>query len=175
MEKAHKIVADFIIKYLRENNLDTLTKVIAGGKYVPRGETYLLNVEEQIAEIKEDIYNAVWYLWEFFERYEEDIFSKIWIGRYDYDKEDVEVFYVFCIDNQYIKCIYNCDNSNLILVEPKLKHFGKIDLNWFNTQLERNFQSDISEVLQDIKNHIEPLETNQDWVETAKMKIIKNI
>jgi len=165
MNKAHQIVADFIIKYLRENNLDKLTKVIAGGVYVPRGETYVLNVEEQIAEIKEDVYIAVWYLCEFLNSYEDDIFSKIFIGRYDYDKEDAEEFYVFCIDNQYIKCIYNHNTDDLILVEPKLKHFGKINMNWFNEQLERNFQSDISEVLQDIKNHIEPLETNQDWVE----------
>lgn len=160
MNKAHQIVADFIISYLHYNNLDKLTEVLADGVTLPRGERYLLNIEEQTAEIKEDVYIAVWYLCEFFQRYEEDIFSKIWMGRYDYDKDDAEEFYIFCIDNQYIKC-----TNDLILVEPKLKHFGKIDMNWFNEQLERNFHSDISEVLQDIKNHIEPLETNQDWVE----------
>jgi hypothetical protein len=159
MKKSHEIVANFLISYLLNNNLDKLTEVIAGGKYVPRGETYVLDIEEQTKEIKEDIYTSVWYLCEFLRHYEPEIFySGVFI-------QSTEDGYIVKIDNHYIKCIYNHETDDLILVEPKFKHFGKIDMNWFNEQLERNFQSDISEVLQDIKNHIEPLETNQDWVE----------
>ena len=37
--------------------------------------------------------------------------------------------------------------------------------NWFNEQFERNVQSNVEEVLQDIKNHITPLETKDVWIE----------
>lgn len=100
---------------------------------------------------------------EFLNSHEEEIFSKIFIGRYE--SEDVETYYIFYIDNNFIKCVYDWRKSSLVLVKNQITSFGKIDLNWFNEQIERNFQSNDTEVLQDIKNHITPLETKDVWIE----------
>jgi hypothetical protein len=159
MKKAHEIVANFLINYLQNNNLDKLTEVIAGGKYVPRGEKYVLDIEEQIKEIKENIYTAVWYLCEFLQNYEPEIFySGVLI-------QSTEDGYIVKIDNHYIGCIYNHETDDLILVERQGKNFGKIDMNWFNEQIKNNSYSDVAEVLQDVKNHITEIETNYSWVE----------
>ena len=164
MNKAHEIVAEFLTNYLRNNNLDKLTEVLASGATLSRGVKYVLDVEKQIAEIKEDVYNAVWYLMEFLQDYQEDIFYKeLFVGRYDYGEDDEYV--ILHIDNHFIKIIYNSDESSLVLVQKEITSFGKIDLNWFNEQIERNFQSNVAEVLQDIKNHITPLETKDVWIE----------
>ena len=150
--------------YLRNNNLDKLTEVLASGATLSRGVKYVLDVEKQIAEIKEDVYNAVWYLMEFLRGYQEDIFYKeLFVGRYDWGEDDEYV--ILYIDNNFIKIIYNSDESSLVLVQKEITSFGKIDLNWFNEQIERNFQSNVEEVLQDIKNHITPLETKDVWIE----------
>ena len=164
MNKAHEIVAEFLTNYLRNNNLDKLTEVLASGATLSRGVKYVLDVEKQIAEIKEDVYNAVWYLMEFLRGYQEDIFYKeLFVGRYDWGEDDEYV--ILYIDNNFIKIIYNSDESSLVLVQKEITSFGKIDLNWFNEQIERNFQSNVEEVLQDIKNHITPLETKDVWIE----------
>ena len=164
MDKAHEIVAEFLTNYLRNNNLDKLTEVLASGATLSRGVKYVLDVEKQIAEIKEDVYNAVWYLMEFLRGYQEDIFYKeLFVGRYDWGEDDEYV--ILYIDNNFIKIIYNSDESSLVLVQKEITSFGKIDLNWFNEQIERNFQSNVEEVLQDIKNHITPLETKDVWIE----------
>ena len=163
MNKAHEIVTEFLTNYLRNNNLDRLTKVLASGATLPRGVKYVLDIEKQIAEIKEDVYNAVWYLMEFLQDYQEDIFYKeLFVGRYDYDEDEYVILH---IDNNFIKCVYDLDKSSLVLVQNEITSFGKIDLNWFNEQIERNFQSNVTEVLQDIKNHITPLETKDVWIE----------
>lgn len=164
MNKAHEIVANYLINYLRNNNLDKLTEVLASGATLPRGVKYVLDIEKQIAEIKEDVYNAVWYLMEFLRGYQEDIFYKeLFVGRYDWGEDDEYV--ILYIDNNFIKIIYNSDENSLVLVQKEITSFGKIDLNWFNEQIERNFQSNVEEVLQDIKNHITPLETKDVWIE----------
>ena len=164
MNKAHEIVAEFLTNYLRNNNLDKLTEVLASGATLSRGVKYVLDVEKQIAEIKEDVYNAVWYLMEFLRGYQEDIFYKeLFVGRYDWGEDNEYV--ILYIDNNFIKIIYNSDESSLVLVQKEITSFGKIDLNWFNEQIERNFQSNVEEVLQDIKNHITPLETKDVWIE----------
>ena len=164
MDKAHEIVAEFLTNYLRNNNLDKLTEVLASGATLSRGVKYVLDIEKQIAEIKEDVYNAVWYLMEFLRGYQEDIFYKeLFVGRYDWGEDDEYV--ILYIDNNFIKIIYNSDENSLVLVQKEITSFGKIDLNWFNEQIERNFQSNVEEVLQDIKNHITPLETKDVWIE----------
>jgi hypothetical protein len=162
MNKAHEIVLEYLTFYIHSNKLDKLTKVIAGGKYIPRGETYLLNIEEQVNDIKNDIDIAVWYLMEFLKSYEEEIFREIFISRYE---DNDEYYTIICINNNFIKCVYDWGESNLVLVKNEITSFGKIDLNWFNTQLERNFHSNIQEVLLEIKNNIMPLESKDVWIE----------
>jgi hypothetical protein len=169
MNKGHQIVTDYLIEYLNNNNLDKLSSVLGEGAPLARYEKYVLSIENQIAEIKENICIAVWYIQDFLQTYEEKLYNKIFVGRYDFDEEDKEEFVVICINNQFIKCIYNRDVCDLILVEPKTIEYGKIDINWFNSQLLNNFHSDVAEVLNEIKNHIEPLNwrqsIKQSWVE----------
>ena len=164
MNKAHKIVADYLINYIKNNNLDKLTAVLAESATLPRGEKYVLNIEEQIKQISTDIDIAVWYLVEFLATYEEDIYYSIRLCRADYDKEDKEEFEVFQIQYQYIKCLYQ-ENSRLALIKPFTANYGRIDINWLDEQIKNNFHSNVSEVLQDIKNNITPLNMEQCWEE----------
>ena len=164
MNKAHQIVVNYLTKYLKESNLDKLTEILAESAPLYRGEKYVLNIDEQINIIKNDINIAVWYLMEFIETYEEEIFYKIFIGTY-YDDEE-NCYTILHIDDLFIKCIYNsCQKTNLILVNPKNCEYGEIDVTWFKEQIKRNFHSNIEEVLQDIKNHITNIRTIQEWQE----------
>ena len=106
MNKGHKIVADYLTNYIHYNNLDKLTEVLSKGKTFRRGEKYLFNIEKQIEEIKSDVYTAVWYLMEFLQQYEEDIFYKdLYVGRFNFNEDDE--FVILKIDNQFIKIIYS--------------------------------------------------------------------
>ena len=164
MNKGHKIVADYLTNYIHYNNLDKLTEVLSKGKTFRRGEKYLFNIEKQIEEIKSDVYTAVWYLMEFLQQYEEDIFYKdLYVGRFNFNEDDE--FVILKIDNQFIKIIYSCEISDIRLVNNENTSFGKIDLNWFEEQIKTNFHSNVAEVLQDIKNNIKPLETTSNWIE----------
>jgi len=166
MNQAHKILADYIINYLKTSNkLDVLRNILSKGAILYRNEVYVLNLEEEIKDISESVESAVWYLKEFIEDFEEEIFNKIFIGRYDFDEDDKEEFEVFYIDGKYIKCICNYKKTELSLVEPKNVLYGKIDIDWFNQQMKPNFHSDVAEILQEIKNNIIPLEQKQEWIE----------
>lgn len=161
MNKAHKVVSDYLTNYLRNNNLYKLTAVLADSATLPRGEKYVLNIEEQIEQISTNIDIAIWYLVEFLSDWESDIYYDLRIGRYNIDNEDEFEFEVFYIDNQYIKCCYK--TSELSLVKPYTANYGRIDINWLDEQIKKNFHSNVSEVLQDIKNNITPLSTEQVW------------
>ena len=53
----------------------------------------------------------------------------------------------------------------MALIKPFTANYGRIDINWLDEQIKNNFHSNVSEVLQDIKNNITPLNMEQCWEE----------